>query len=172
MHADGDLTGLVERLGLSGMPADLPLALVHRSYSYENGRIPTNERLEFLGDSVLGIVITDHLYRNFPDLPEGQLAKMRSAIVNAQSLAVVARDCGVGDYLLLGRGEDAALRQPAHVRDAAADVVGQEPHVEARGRGESLDLRVGAGLEAAPAGVAAFGGRCGAGPLARGHGIS
>ncbi|MCB0901141.1 MAG: ribonuclease III [Actinobacteria bacterium] len=87
------------------MPADLPLAMVHRSYSYENGRIPTNERLEFLGDSVLGIVITDHLYRNFPDLPEGQLAKMRSAIVNAQSLAVVARDCGVGDYLLLGRGE-------------------------------------------------------------------
>jgi len=105
VHADGDLTGLVERLGLSGMPADLPLAMVHRSYSYENGRIPTNERLEFLGDSVLGIVITDHLYRNFPDLPEGQLAKMRSAIVNAQSLAVVARDCGVGDYLLLGRGE-------------------------------------------------------------------
>ena len=87
------------------MPADLPLAMVHRSYSYENGRIPTNERLEFLGDSVLGVIITDHLYRNFPDLPEGQLAKMRSAIVNAQSLAVVARQCHVGDYLLLGRGE-------------------------------------------------------------------
>ena len=105
MPADGDLTELVKHLGLVGMPADLPLAMVHRSYSYENGRIPTNERLEFLGDSVLGVVITDHLYRNFPDLPEGQLAKMRSAIVNAQSLAVVARQCHVGDYLLLGRGE-------------------------------------------------------------------
>jgi len=103
--ADGDLTELVKHLGLVGMPADLPLAMVHRSYSYENGRIPTNERLEFLGDSVLGVIITDHLYRNFPDLPEGQLAKMRSAIVNAQSLAVVARQCHVGDYLLLGRGE-------------------------------------------------------------------
>ncbi len=105
MPADGDLTELVKHLGLVGMPADLPLAMVHRSYSYENGRIPTNERLEFLGDSVLGVIITDHLYRNFPDLPEGQLAKMRSAIVNAQSLAVVARQCHVGDYLLLGRGE-------------------------------------------------------------------
>ncbi|HUM87528.1 MAG TPA: ribonuclease III domain-containing protein, partial [Actinomycetota bacterium] len=69
MPADGDLTELVKHLGLVGMPADLPLAMVHRSYSYENGRIPTNERLEFLGDSVLGVIITDHLYRNFPDLP-------------------------------------------------------------------------------------------------------
>ncbi len=105
VHANGDLTELVEQLGLSSMPAELPLAMVHRSYSYENGRIPTNERLEFLGDSVLGVVITDHLYRSFPDLPEGQLAKMRSAIVNAQSLAVVASECNVGTYLLLGNGE-------------------------------------------------------------------
>lgn len=105
MADDGAVTGLVSRLGLSRMPAELPLALVHRSYSYENGRIPTNERLEFLGDSVLGVVVTEHLYRRFPDQPEGQLAKMRSAIVNAQSLAVIARQVRVGDYLLLGRGE-------------------------------------------------------------------
>ncbi|MBK6761880.1 MAG: ribonuclease III [Micrococcales bacterium] len=88
------------------MPEELPLAMVHRSYSYENGRIPTNERLEFLGDSVLGVVITDHLFRSFPDLPEGQLAKMRSALVNAQSLAGIAGAVGVGEYLLLGRGEE------------------------------------------------------------------
>lgn len=101
-----ELSGLVHRLGLSSMPEQLPLAMVHRSYSYENGRIPTNERLEFLGDSVLGVIITDHLYRTFPDLPEGQLAKMRSAIVNAASLAGIARGAGVGEYLLLGRGEE------------------------------------------------------------------
>ena len=100
-----DLSPLVAHLGLSEVPAALPLALVHRSFSYENGRIPTNERLEFLGDAVLGLVITDHLYATYPDLSEGHLAKMRSAIVNAQSLARIARDVGVGDFLLLGRGE-------------------------------------------------------------------
>lgn len=100
-----DLAELVARLGLTRMPAALELAMVHRSYSYENGRIPTNERLEFLGDSVLGLVVTDHLYLRFPDLPEGQLAKMRSAIVNAQSLAAIARDIGVGPFVRLGRGE-------------------------------------------------------------------
>ncbi|MGB3014775.1 MAG: ribonuclease III [Candidatus Nanopelagicales bacterium] len=101
-----DLAELVERLGLASMPATLPLAMVHRSYSYENGRVPTNERLEFLGDSVLGLVVTDHLYATFPDLPEGQLAKMRSAIVNAHSLAEVAGGLDVGAFLQLGRGEE------------------------------------------------------------------
>ena len=57
----------------------LERALTHRSYAYENGGLPTNERLEFLGDSVLGLVVTDTLYRNHPDLPEGQLAKLRAA---------------------------------------------------------------------------------------------
>jgi ribonuclease III len=95
----------VARLGLSGEPSTLRLATVHRSYSYENGRIPTNERLEFLGDSVLGVVITDHLYRTYPDLSEGHLAKMRSAIVNAQSLASIASALDIGSYILLGRGE-------------------------------------------------------------------
>lgn len=101
-----DLAELVERLGLASMPATLPLAMVHRSYSYENGRVPTNERLEFLGDSVLGLVVTDHLYATFPDLPEGQLAKMRSAIVNAHSLAEIAAGLEVGAFLQLGRGEE------------------------------------------------------------------
>ncbi|HVF20041.1 MAG TPA: ribonuclease III [Mycobacteriales bacterium] len=81
-------------------------ALTHRSYAYENGGLPTNERLEFLGDSVLGIVVTDHLYRSFPDLPEGQLAKLRASVVNMTALAEVARSVDLGDWLLLGRGEE------------------------------------------------------------------
>ena len=67
----------------------LERALTHRSYAYENGGLPTNERLEFLGDSVLGLVVTDTLYRNHPDLPEGQLAKLRAAVVNMRALADV-----------------------------------------------------------------------------------
>ena len=82
------------------------LALTHRSFAYENGGLPTNERLEFLGDSVLGIVITDELYRRHADSPEGHLAKMRSAIVNARALAGVARTWGLGDHILLGKGEE------------------------------------------------------------------
>ena len=92
------------------VPGDLlTLALTHRSFAYENGGLPTNERLEFLGDSVLGLVVTDELYRSQPDLPEGQLAKLRASVVNMTSLARVARrlgDGGVGPQLLLGRGEE------------------------------------------------------------------
>ena len=84
----------------------MTLALTHRSYAYENGNLPTNERLEFLGDSVLGIVITETLYAQYPDWPEGQLAKLRAAVVNAGALAEVARTLGLGDYLYLGRGEE------------------------------------------------------------------
>lgn len=83
----------------------LDLALTHRSFAYEHGGAPDNERLEFLGDSVLGIVVTDELYRRFPDLAEGQLAKIRAAVVNARALAEVARELDLGSYLLLGRGE-------------------------------------------------------------------
>lgn len=82
-------------------------ALTHRSFAYENGGLPHNERLEFLGDSVLGIVVTDTLYRTYPDLPEGQLAKLRAAVVNARALADVARTLDLGRYLLVGRGEEA-----------------------------------------------------------------
>lgn len=82
-------------------------ALTHRSYAYEKGGLPTNERLEFLGDSVLGLVVTDTLFRKHPDLPEGQLAKLRAAVVNMRALADVARELGIGDYIRLGRGEEA-----------------------------------------------------------------
>ena len=82
-------------------------ALTHRSYAYEHGGLPNNERLEFLGDSVLGLVVTDSLYGAHPDLPEGQLAKLRAAVVNMRALAEVARTMGLGDYIFLGRGEEA-----------------------------------------------------------------
>ena len=84
----------------------LERAVTHRSFAYENGGLPTNERLEFLGDSVLGLVVTDTLYRTHPDLPEGQLAKLRAAVVNAKALAGVGRALDLGAHLRLGRGEE------------------------------------------------------------------
>jgi ribonuclease-3 len=85
----------------------LVTALTHRSYAYENGGLPTNERFEFLGDSVLGLVVTDVLFRNHPDLPEGQLAKLRAAVVNMRALAEVGRRLELGSFLrLAGRGVD------------------------------------------------------------------
>nr|NLD41837.1 ribonuclease III [Actinomycetales bacterium] len=100
-----DTRALIRRLGVELDPALLTLALTHRSYAHESGGIPTNERLEFLGDSVLGLVVTEHLFRRHPDVPEGDLAKMRSATVSQRALASVARDLGLGDHILLGRGE-------------------------------------------------------------------
>src|SRR5439155_21669462 len=81
-------------------------ALTHRSFAYEHGGLPTNERLEFLGDAVLGLVVTDALFREYPDLPEGHLAKLRAAVVNMRALADVARGLHLGDYVRLGRGEE------------------------------------------------------------------
>jgi ribonuclease-3 len=102
-----DATELLRVLDTGLSPGLLERALTHRSFAYENGGLPTNERLEFLGDSVLGVVVTDALYRGYPDLPEGQLAKLRAAVVNMRALAGVARGLRLGDYVRLGRGEDA-----------------------------------------------------------------
>jgi ribonuclease-3 len=88
-------------------PELLERALTHRSYAYENGGLPTNERLEFLGDAVLGVIVTETLYRSHPDLSEGRLAKLRAAVVNARALAGVGRDIGLGEHIKLGRGEQA-----------------------------------------------------------------
>ena len=96
---------LLKRLGVVLDPETLRLALTHRSYAYEHGGIPTNERLEFLGDSVLGFAVTDHLYTHYPDLPEGDLAKRRSAVVSTRALAGIARSMGLGEFILLGQGE-------------------------------------------------------------------
>ncbi len=84
----------------------LETALTHRSFAFENGLPVNNERLEFLGDAVLGIVVTDMAFREFPEMPEGELAKLRAAIVNMGALADVARDLGVGRFVLLGKGEE------------------------------------------------------------------
>ncbi|MGX6604130.1 ribonuclease III [Micromonosporaceae bacterium Da 78-11] len=100
---------LEEAFGVPFEPGLLERALTHRSYAYENGGLPTNERLEFLGDSVLGVVITSALFHNHPDLPEGQLAKLRASVVNMHALADVARTLGplgLGPHLLLGKGEE------------------------------------------------------------------
>lgn len=84
----------------------LELALRHRSWCAEHGGVPSNERLEFLGDSVLGLVVTDHLYRDAPAVDEGVLARRRSELVSAVALGGVARQVGLGDALSLGRGEE------------------------------------------------------------------
>ena len=96
---------LLKRLGVDIDAGTLRLALTHRSYAYENGGIPTNERLEFLGDSILGYSVTDALYRDNPELPEGDLAKRRSAVVSTRALAGIARQLGVGEFIYLGQGE-------------------------------------------------------------------
>lgn len=97
---------LLARLGVT--VDDLSLitqALTHRSWAFENGVTETNERLEFLGDAVVGVVVTDRLYVAFPDEPEGALAKLRSAAVRSESLAELARELAIGEAVLLGYGE-------------------------------------------------------------------
>jgi ribonuclease-3 len=101
------LGSLDRALGVSFRDLELrEAALTHRSYAFERGTDITNERLEFLGDSVLGLVVTDMAYATFPELPEGALAKLRAAIVNMSALANVARSLGLGDIVLLGKGEE------------------------------------------------------------------
>ncbi|MCC4907103.1 ribonuclease III [Microbacterium sp. cx-59] len=100
-----DVSALSEKLGVDIDPELLALALTHRSYAYEHGQIPHNERLEFLGDSVLGQAVTVRLYTAHPELDEGALAKRRASVVSTVALAEVARSLGLGRFILLGRGE-------------------------------------------------------------------
>ncbi|WP_353111419.1 ribonuclease III [Microbacterium sp.] len=97
---------LAKKLGVDIDPQLLERALTHRSYAYEHGGIPHNERLEFLGDSVLGLAVTVMLFTTHPDLDEGELAKRRASVVSTVALAEVARGIGLGAHLLLGRGEE------------------------------------------------------------------
>lgn len=104
----------------------LSRALTHRSWCAEWPGHDSNERLEFLGDAVLGLVVTDHIFRTYPDLPEGELAKVRAAVVSAAALAGVAEDLGLGAALRLGRGEDASggREKPSILADATEAVIG------------------------------------------------
>ncbi len=122
----GAAAALVERLGISIDPELLVLALTHRSFAYEAGGLPTNERLEFLGDSVLGMIVTERLYRDHPDLPEGDLAKMRAACVSQRALAEVARELDLGPFILLGKGEIATegLDKDSILCDALEAILG------------------------------------------------
>nr|WP_235492319.1 ribonuclease III [Leifsonia sp. Root112D2] len=95
-------------LGITFDAELLELALTHRSYAYEHGGSPHNERLEFLGDSILGQAVTVKLFRENPHLDEGDLAKRRASVVSTVALAQVARAIGLGPFILLGRGEDAS----------------------------------------------------------------
>ena len=117
---------LQRALGVPLDPALLERALTHRSYAYENGGLPTNERLEFLGDSVLGLIVTDTLFHEHPDLPEGQLAKLRAAVVQMRALAGVARGLNLGTYIRLGRGEEGTggRDKPSILADTLEAVIG------------------------------------------------
>lgn len=103
------MTALEERLGYSFRNRSLlETALTHSSYANENraSGIVCNERLEFLGDSVLGVTVADFLYRHFPDMPEGRMTRLRAELVCEQSLHRVALELHLGDYLRLGKGEE------------------------------------------------------------------
>ncbi len=121
-----DPAELLPALGVSLGGELLERALTHRSYAYENGGLPTNERLEFLGDAVLGVVVTDTLFRGYPNLPEGQLAKLRAAVVNMTALADVARTFDLGAYIRLGRGEEGTggRDKPSILADTLEAVIG------------------------------------------------
>ena len=102
----GGLDGFLVSLGVVVEPELRELALTHRSWAYEHGGAPHNERLEFLGDSILGQAVTVKLYRDYPELTEGDLAKRRAALVSTLALAEVARALNMGAVLRLGRGEE------------------------------------------------------------------
>jgi ribonuclease-3 len=118
---------LEERIGHRfGDPSLLEVALSHRSWCAEHPGHPSNERLEFLGDAVLGLVVTDALFERFPDEPEGQLAKARAAVVSAATLADVGSAMGLGEDLRLGKGEAASggAEKSSILADAVEAVIG------------------------------------------------
>ena len=133
-HRGAELTAQEERtlaelqltLQVEIDPALLLLALTHRSFAYENGGIPTNERLEFLGDSILGQAVTVKLFRDHPGLDEGELAKRRASLVSSAALAEVGRSIGLGRYIRLGRGETmtGGADKPSIIADTVEAIIG------------------------------------------------
>ena len=132
LAGDGDgfpepIVALASRLELEFKDLSLlAQAMAHRSWCAETDRAESNERLEFLGDAVLGLVVTDYLFRTYGDLPEGELAKVRASLVNSEALAEIAVQAGVGDALLLGKGEDSSggREKPSILADAMEAVIG------------------------------------------------
>jgi ribonuclease-3 len=121
------LQALQRQLGVEfADTATLNAALAHRSYCAEHPEVASNERLEFLGDAVLGLVVTEYAYTQFPQLSEGELAKVRAAVVNAETLADVAAELMLGDAVLLGKGEEASggRSKPSILSDAVEAVLG------------------------------------------------
>ena len=126
-RGDGAFEALTGRLGRSFVDGSLlERALAHRSWCAEHPGGRSNERLEFLGDAVLGLVVTDFIYRTYPDLPEGELAKVRATVVSAAALAEVASELSIGEALLLGKGEDASggREKPSILADAMEAIIG------------------------------------------------
>jgi ribonuclease III len=105
--------------------AHLEAALVHRSYCAEHADADSNERMEFLGDAVLGLSVTDYVFVEYPELPEGELAKLRASVVNAEALAELAAALDLGSVLVLGKGEDASggREKPSILSDAIEAVI-------------------------------------------------
>ena len=120
------LDELQQTLHVEIEPALLLLALTHRSFAYEHGGIPTNERLEFLGDSILGQAVTVKLFLDNPDLDEGELAKRRASLVSSVALAEVGRSIGLGQYIRLGRGETmtGGADKPSILADTVEAIIG------------------------------------------------
>jgi ribonuclease III len=123
---DHTLDDLQRTLQVELDPQLLLLALTHRSFAYENGGIPTNERLEFLGDSILGQAVTVKLFTDHPELEEGELAKRRASLVSSVALAEVGRSIGLGPYIRLGRGETltGGADKPSILADTVEAIIG------------------------------------------------
>ena len=102
------MEGLEKNLGYTFKDKNLlKNALTHTSYANEvRGDVSSNERLEFLGDSILSVIVSDYIYNHFPQMPEGELTRLRSSLVCEAALCSFAREIGIGEYLLLGKGED------------------------------------------------------------------
>jgi ribonuclease-3 len=124
-----DLNSLQATLGVTFRePLLLEQSLVHRSYLAENpdATLESNERLEFLGDAVLGLVVAEEIYQRFPELSEGELTKLRSALVRGETLGRIALSLNLGEYLYLGRGEEESggRRRPRNLSCVLEAVVG------------------------------------------------
>jgi ribonuclease-3 len=116
---------LLKRLGVEISPELLQLALTHSSYAYEKGG-EDNERLEFLGDSILGYLVAVHVFKSQSELSEGELTKLKNAVVSAQALASAANRIGIGEFLRLGKGEEQTdgRRKPNVLADAFEAILG------------------------------------------------